>query len=108
MQDRIDPGIWMWARACALVDQAARIQQQFFRPATSRGLPIAWEPPADVFESEGEIVVVIAMPGVIAERMQIDSEPGVLVVRGSRSLPIVGAGHVVRQLERLYALSYGT
>jgi hypothetical protein len=54
---------------------------------------------ADVYESEREIVIVIAMPGVRAERMQIDSEPGVLVVRGSRSFPLVGPGHAVRQLE---------
>jgi HSP20 family protein len=99
MQSRTDPSIWMWARACALVDQAERIQRQFFRPATSRGTPIAWEPPADVYESDREIVVIIAMPGVTPERMQIDSEPGVLVVRGSRSFPLIGPGHAVRQLE---------
>ena len=39
------------------------------------------------------------MPGVTAERMQILSEPGVLIVRGSRPLPLVGPGHSVRRLE---------
>jgi len=60
---------------------------------------VAWEPPADVFEDEREIVVMIAMPGVTAERMQIVSEPGILIVRGSRPLPFVGPGHSLRQLE---------
>jgi HSP20 family molecular chaperone IbpA len=60
---------------------------------------VAWEPPADVYEDEREIVVIIAMPGVTAERIQILSEPGALIVRGTRPLPLVGPGHAVRRLE---------
>jgi len=89
----------MWAQACDLALQAERLQRQFFRPTPSRSMPVAWEPPADVFEDEREIVVMIAMPGVTAERMQIVSEPGILIVRGSRPLPFVGPGHSLRQLE---------
>jgi hypothetical protein len=40
-----------------------------------------WEPPVDVFEDEGEIVIVVAMPGVAAERVQVTQESGTLVVR---------------------------
>jgi len=89
----------MWTRACDLAEQAERLQRQFFRPTASRGMPVGWEPPADVFEDECEIVVVIAMPGVTAERMQIVSEPGVLIVRGTRPRPLLGPGHSVRRLE---------
>ena len=99
MSSRTDPTIWMWAQACDLAGQAERLQRHFFRPTASRNMPAAWEPPADVFEDECEIVVVIAMPGVTAERMQILSEPGVLIVRGARPLPLVGPGHSVRRLE---------
>ena len=91
--------LWMWAEACALMGQAERLQREFFRPSASHAAVAAWEPPADVYEDEREIVVVIAMPGVAAERMQILSEPGVLIVRGSRPLPLVGPGHSVRRLE---------
>ena len=94
-----DPTLWMWAQACDLAGQAERLQRQFFRPTPSTRLPAAWEPPADVFEDEREIVVVVAMPGVTAERMQILSEPGLLIVRGSRPLPLVGPGHSIRRLE---------
>jgi HSP20 family protein len=94
-----DPAPWMWAEACALIDQAERLQRRFFVPTTSHVAPAAWEPPADVYEDEGEIVVVIAMPGVTEARMEIFSEPGVIVVRGSRPLPMVGPGHSVRRLE---------
>ena len=94
-----DPARWMWAEACELIDQAERLQRQFFRPSTSQAAPAAWEPPADVYENEREVVIVIAMPGVTEERMLIISEPGVLVVRGSRPLPLAGRGHTVRRLE---------
>lgn len=94
-----DPARWMWAEACELIDQAERLQRQFFRPTISHAAPAAWEPPADVYEDDSEIVVVIAMPGVTGERVQIFSEPGVLIVRGSRPLPLVGPGHSVRRLE---------
>ncbi len=99
MSNTNDPILWMWEEACDLATQAERLQRQFFRPTAASGMPAAWEPPADVFEDEREIVVVIAMPGVTAERIQIMNEPGVLVVRGSRPLPLIDRGHLVRRLE---------
>ena len=99
MSSRTDPTVWTWAQACDLAGQAERLQRQFFRPTASRNMPAAWEPPVDVFEDECEIVVVIAMPGVTAERMQILIEPGVLIERGARPLPRIGPGHSVRRLE---------
>ena len=94
-----ESSLWMWAEACELTSQAERLQHLFFRPASSHAAPVAWEPPADVYEDEREIVVIIAMPGVTAERIQVLSEPGALVVRGTRPLPLVGPGHAVRRLE---------
>ncbi len=93
-----DTNLWMWAQACELSAQAERLQQQLFRASPSASTPAAWEPPADVFEDEREIVVVIAMPGVTPERLQILTEPGVLIVRGVRPLPLVGR-HSIRRLE---------
>ena len=55
-----------------------------------------------MFEDEREVVIVVAMPGVTAERMQVSSEPGMLTVRGVRPLPLAGCGHAVRQLEIPY------
>ena len=102
MSNRNDPTGWMWAQACDLIEQAERLQRQFFRLTASQPALAAWEPPVDVFEDEREIVIVVAMPGVTADRMQVSSEPGMLVVRGVRPLPLTGSGHVVRQLEIPY------
>jgi len=93
---------WMWSQACDLIEQAERLHRQFFRAATSDASQVIWEPPADVFEDEREIVVVIAMPGVGAERLQVIGEPGALVVRGVRPLPLAGPGFAVRHLEIPY------
>lgn len=102
MANANDPMGWMWAHACELIDQAERLQQQFFRLATSQRAIATWEPPADVFEDEVEIVILVAMPGVTAERMQVINETGALVVRGVRPIPLAGSGYSVRQLEIPY------
>ena len=92
----------MWAQACDLLEQADRMHRQFFR-LTSSAQPQAWEPPVDVFEDENEVVVVVAMPGVAADRVQVVTEPGALTVRGERPLPLrQGARALVHQLEIPY------
>ena len=102
MAYRTQPSDWMWAQACELIEQAERMHRQFFRLAPSARAQASWEPPVDVFEDEREIVIVVAMPGVAAERVEVTSEPGVLVVRGERPLPLADSRHRVRQLEIPY------
>ena len=99
---RPDPADWMWAHACEVMAQAERMHQQFFRLATSTREKPSWEPPADIFEDDREVIVMIAMPGVAAERVQVTSEAGVLIVRGERSLPCTNARYAIRQLEIPY------
>ena len=97
-----NPTEWMWAQACDLIAQAERMHGQFFRLATSPRTHALWEPPIDVFEDDREIVVVVAMPGVLVESMQVAMEPGALVVRAERLLPFAGLRYAVRQLEIPY------
>jgi HSP20 family molecular chaperone IbpA len=97
-----DPADWMWAQACDLVAQAERMHRQFFRLASSTRTQVVWEPPIDMFEDEHEVVVVVAMPGVMAECVEVRNEPGMLVVRAERPLPLAGTRHAVRQLEIPY------
>ena len=91
----------MWAQACELIAEAERLHRQFFRLAVDSA-PATWEPPIDVLEDEREIVVVVAMPGVAAERVEVAHEAGGLVVRGTRPLPFQGARGRLRQLEIPY------
>jgi HSP20 family protein len=96
------PTDWMWAQACELLEQAERMHRQFFHLTTSSQAQALWEPPADVFEDENEIVIVLALPGVPAERIEVTFEPGVLVVRAERPPSFFGTEHEVRQLEIPY------
>jgi len=101
MATRHDADQRMWAQACELIADAERLHRQFFRLALDPA-PATWEPPIDVFEDEREVVVVVAMPGVDAERIQVAREAGALVVRGARPLPFRGARGRLRQLEIPY------
>jgi HSP20 family molecular chaperone IbpA len=96
------PTDWMWAQACDVMEQAERMHRQFFRISASPRSRAVWEPPADVFEDEHEVVIVVALPGVSAERVEIAAEPRAVVIRAERPLPLASARHAMRQLEIPY------
>ncbi len=97
-----NPTDWMWAQAVELLDQAERMHRQFFRLAASGRTRAVWEPPADVFEDEREIVIIVALPGVPADRLEVTVETGALVVRAESPLPFAASCRTVRQLEIPY------
>src|SRR5262245_19556335 len=102
MSNPRDPALWMWAQACELMDDAARLHRQFFRPDASAQAFAAWEPPIDMFEDERELIIVVALPGVTADRVQVSHDGASIIVRGVRQQPLRGSGHIVRQLEIPY------
>ena len=93
---------WMWAQACALIDEAERMHRQFFRLGVSERAQAVWEPPVDVFEDDSEVVVVIALPGVAPDAVEITMEAGALLVRAEARFPFARDHHVVRRLEIPY------
>jgi HSP20 family molecular chaperone IbpA len=92
----------MWAQACELIEQAERMHRQFFRLVASGRTRAMWEPPVDVFEDEFEVVIVVALPGVSADRVNVTTESGELVVRAESRLPFAGSRRAVRRLEIPY------
>lgn len=102
MTRRNDPTDWMWAQACDMIDQAERMHRRFFTLASSPRAQASWEPPADVLEDERELVVVVALPGVTADRVEVAIEAGSLRVRAERPLPFRGSRRAVRRLEIPY------
>lgn len=93
---------WMWLQACDLIEQSERLHRQFFRLSGAQRDVASWQPPVDVFEDEREIVIVVAMPGVTAERVEVIMEQGSLLVRGTRPIPLTGPRQRVHQLEIPY------
>lgn len=82
-----NPELWMWAEACEMLARAERMQRDMFRPQRTRMRLPAWEPPVDVLETDREVLVLMALPGVDANAVEAAIEDGALVVVGQRVLP---------------------
>ena len=95
-QNRAD---WMWAEALQLLDQAERAHRDLFRPSAQRRRTACWELPVDVFETEDELWIQVALPGVAADQVEVRIEGEALVVAGERTLPTPRGAGVIRRLE---------
>src|ERR1043166_4816346 len=93
---------WMWTQACEMLEQAERMHRQFFRLTASQRARPVWEPPVDVFEDEHEIVIVVALPGVATERIEVEIEAGILVIRAESEIPLRGRQREIKRLEIPY------
>ena len=92
------PNSWMWSEACDMLARAERMHREFFRPVRASRLP-AWEPPVDVLETEHDVQVFVALPGVDPERVEAAIDGADLVVAGSRVLPAALRTAVIHRLE---------
>ena len=92
----------MWDAAVDALERAERLHRQFFRLAGQHARAPVWEPPIEVFEHEGRLAIVVALPGVPPERVSLDLEGAMLVVTAERELPRAFAGGAVHCLEIPY------
>jgi HSP20 family molecular chaperone IbpA len=83
-----DPINWMLSNAIETLARAERLHQQFLnlKPLTGTREP-SWEPPVDVLETEREVLILIALPGVDPDEVVAAIDKGALVVSGRRVLP---------------------
>lgn len=93
------PNRWMWSEACEMLARAERLHSAFFRPARSASRLPTWEPPVDMLETEHEVLVLLALPGVDAERVEAVIDGDDLIVAGSRELPAALRTAVIHRLE---------
>ena len=82
-----DPDTWMWERAQALLEEADRMTRRFGTRGPGRGARTSWEPPVDMFETEFDLWILVALPGVTLEGTSVTVDGGALVVAGARFLP---------------------
>jgi HSP20 family molecular chaperone IbpA len=97
-----DPKDWMWAEACAMLERVEHMHRQFFRPGLAGMQAAAWQPPIDVFETADGLRIVVALPGVEIQDIDIATEQDVLVISGVRHLPAVARGAAIQRLEIPY------
>ena len=93
----------MWARAVALLEEAERRHRRFFELlGTAPARQPVWEPPIDMFLIDGELHVVVAMPAVRAEDIQLELKSGGIVVRAASRLPVPAGRSRILRLEIPY------
>ena len=94
-----DPAALMWAEAVQMLTEAERLHHRLFQPRGRRAAGACWEPPVDVLETEREVLVLAALPGVDPEAVGTVIEDGTLVLSGSRILPRELETAVIHRLE---------
>lgn len=97
-----DPKHQMWAEACALLKRAEQLHRQFFEPSRQGAQAARWEPPVDIFETEREVVIIAALPGVAPEAVRVEIEGPNLLIAGNRPLPVKGRNANIVRLEIPY------
>jgi HSP20 family protein len=90
---------WMWSEACEMLARAERMHQEVFRPTGLQARQPAWEPPVDILETENEVLVLVALPGVDVENAQAAIEDGDLVIAGNRVFPVELRTATIHRLE---------
>ena len=77
---------WMLTDAIEALARAERLHQSFLNlHPRGGGSEPSWEPPMDVIETEEEILILVALPGVDPDEVELDG--GTLVISGRRTLP---------------------
>jgi HSP20 family protein len=92
----------MWAEACELMEQAQRLQRQFFRFGRAVEAQPRWEPPLDIVAYGDEVQVTVALPGVAPEHVDVHTEGVLVVVAALRVLPVQRHATALHRLEIPY------
>ncbi len=83
-----DPRNWMWSEALQMLARAERLHREVFTPPRDpRRSGPGWEPPTDVLETDDAILILVALPGVDPERVDLTIRDGGLTMAGERVLP---------------------
>jgi len=94
-----DPRQWMWGEAVDMLARAERLHRQLFQPAVASPRRPSWEPPVDVLETEREVVIIAALPGVRETDLSLVIDGPCLVIAGARTLPDELRAAVIHRLE---------
>lgn len=88
----------MWVRALKMLEQADRLQRQFFQLHPGRQNGPIWEPPVDILETKDGMLILAALPGVAPEHVIIRLEKNRLSIFGERPLTAETSA-VIRRME---------
>jgi HSP20 family protein len=93
---------WMWAEACALLDEAERRHRHFFGLLAVPAATPVWEPPADIFSRGSELHVTVALPGARADDVVVQITSSALLIETTVPPPTFAVGMNVVRMEIPY------
>ena len=97
-----DPRTLMWTAACEMIAQAERLHRQFFQPIAAPMTELSWEPPIDIVETDSDILITVALPGVDPDAMTVSVDADEISVVGFRPPSANPRGSRLRRLEIPY------
>jgi HSP20 family protein len=98
----VDPRTLMWTTACEMIDRAERLHRQFFQPIAAPMPELSWEPPIDIIETDSEILITVALPGVDPDAMKVSVDADGISVLGFRRPSAIPRDSRVHRLEIPY------
>ncbi len=96
-----DQGYWVWTEAMDLLQGGEQLQRRVFTLEALEAVP-CWAPAVDVYEDAGELSVLVALPGVKAEQIEVQLDDGGLLVQGERAMPSPSQHAAIHRLEIPY------
>ena len=90
---------WMWSDACEMLARAERMHRQLFQPMRAVARQPAWEPPVDILETDSELLIFVALPGVASDRVEAAIHGADLLIAGTRTLPAALQTAAIHRLE---------
>ncbi|RZN30270.1 Hsp20/alpha crystallin family protein [Bradyrhizobium sp. Leo121] len=94
-----DPVNWMLSEAIESLARAERLHQRLFSLQPGGTREVNWEPPIDVLETDRELLIFVALPGVDPDQVVAIIENGVLIIKGHRILPAELRDALIHRLE---------
>lgn len=93
----------MWDAAVDALERAAQLHRQFFRLVGQRAEAPVWEPPIKFFEDHGRLSIVVALPGIRPDLVQVSLENNTLTVTAERKV----APSLSKATVRCFEIPYG-
>jgi HSP20 family molecular chaperone IbpA len=85
-----------------MIDRAERLHRQFFQPMAVPSPDANWQPPIDITETDYEILITVALPGVDQDAVKVTVDAGGVSVIGFRRPSVILRGSLVHRLEIPY------
>jgi len=95
---------WMWAEACALLDEAERRHRHFYELLSGPSTAPVWEPPANILALGADLHVSVALPGARPDDISVQITSSGLLIETTVPPPTFGVGANVVRLEIPYGL----